>query len=46
MAFLSLHADEAQAGKSMMHLRFLMIHETRIFRAAKFIRHDLRDILS
>ncbi len=45
MAFLALHADEAQAGKSMMHLRFLRIRVTRIFRTAQFIRHDLRDTL-
>ena len=43
--FVSLHAGEAQAGKSMMYLRFLRIRVTIIFRAAEPIRHDLRDTL-
>jgi hypothetical protein len=42
---LSLHAGEAQAGKSMMHLRYPRIRVTRIFRAAQFDPHNLRDTL-
>lgn len=38
-----LHEDEAEAGTSMMHLHFLRIRVTKIFRATPFIRHDLRD---
>jgi hypothetical protein len=45
MAFLSLHTDEAQAGKPMIHLRFLRTRVTRIFRTAQLIRHDLQDTL-
>lgn len=43
--FLSLHADEAQVGKSMMHLPFLIIHVTRILCTAQLIRHALLDKL-
>lgn len=43
--FLSLHADEGQAGKPMMHLRFLKTRVARIFRAVQIIRHDLREKL-